>query len=482
MKLKHLFLSTLVACAFASCSDDDGPGEPVYQQIDSYLSIAATPDNKTITKGGAAVPGDPEQEAGASNEQTIESIRAVVFYCDAEGNPSELATIKKIDDPTVKADGSIEITDIKIKIAAQAAGDISTTVLKMFLLANIEVADNVTDYATFSTSYFEGIDKYDFNKVMKNNAANTEPTGKAYLPMSSTGLLVKGLVAGTDYNNWVEASDRVVKTVKNNDGTENKMGTNDKYTNAARIPLTRYVARVQLESLTADFGGNYENATFTLTQVSLANVSNASNYIENNSSLQHVEMNGDNYSREAFYRGFPENIERADYYLARGKYDKGVFSKIYGTINGKEVEDGIKFGVGGEKFVTFKDATDPENENKNEMAQFYVFEFQNIPMTADLPTESDVTLTPNDINTMLILTGLWDNGYIKEERSFRIPIRHSSEPNDYQVKRNYIYKVHATLTGEGTSNPDKNMLNAFVSFTIDVDKWLVIKQTETDVN
>lgn len=480
MKLKHLFLSTLIACAFASCSDDDGPGEPVYQQIDSYLSIAATPDNKTITKGGTAVPGDPEQEAGASNEQTIESIRAVVFYCDAEGNPSELATIKKIDDPTVNADGSIEISDIKIKVAAQAAGDISTTVLKMFLLANIEVADNVTDYATFSTSYFKGIDKYDFNKVMKNNDANTGPAGKAYLPMSSTGLLVKDLVAGTDYNNWVEASDQVVNTVKKNDGTEMKMGTEEKYTNAARIPLTRYVARVQLESLTADFGGNYENATFTLTQVSLANVSNASNYIEVNNSLQHVEMNGDNYSREAFYRGFPEKIERADYYLARGKYDKGVFSKIYGTINGKEVKGGIAFN--GKNSVTFKDATDPKSMNENEMAQFYVFEFQSIPMTADLSDESNVALTSNDINTMLILTGLWDNGYIKEERSFRIPIRHSSEPNDYQVKRNYIYKVHATLTGEGTSNPDKNMLNAFVSFTIDVDKWLVIKQTEEDVN
>lgn len=479
MKLKHLFLTALVVGSLASCSkDDDGPNEPVYQQIDSYLSITATPDNKTVTKGGTAEPGDPDREDGASNEQTINNISAVVFYCDAAGTPSELATIKKIDDPVVKEDGSIEIRDIKIKVAAQEAGNISTTVLKLFLLANIEVASNVTDYKTFSTSYFKGIDEYDFNKVMKSGTEAQE----VYLPMSSAGLVVKGLVAGTDYNNWVEANEKVVNTEKKENSTDELIkDTQNKYTNTARIPLTRYVARVQLESLTANFDGNYENATFTLTQVSLANVSNASKYIAlDNGSLQHVEMNGENYSREAFYRGFPVEINRADYYLARGKYDKNIFSKSYGTINEGTATNGIEFT--GKDAVTFKDKTDPKNDNTNEMAQFYVFEFQNIPMTADLPDESNVAVTANNINTMLIITGLWDNGYIKEERNFRIPIRHSNAENDYQIKRNYIYKVHATLTGEGTPNPDKNMLNANVSFSIEVQPWVVIKQIETDVN
>lgn len=478
MKLKHLFLTTLVVGLLASCSkDDDGPKEPVYQQIETYLSITATPDNKTITKSETAESED-QKESGAANEQAIKSIRAVVFYCDAQGNPSDLATIKEIDNPETRLDGSIEIRDIKIKVAAQEAGDISSTVLKLFLLANIEVANGVTDYKTFSTSYFKGIDQYDFNKVMANSGQGQ----KAYLPMSSEGLAVTGLVAGTDYNNWVEANNKVVNTEKKEGGIEHIRGESTVYTNNVRIPLTRYVARVQLESLTTDFGNNYENASFTLTQVSLANVSNASKYIatDENKSLQHVEMNGDNYNRDAFYRGFPEKIDRADYYLARGKYDESIFSKRYGTINEDRVENGISFS--GNKKVTFKDATDSKKSNDYEMAQFYVFEFQNIPMTQDLDSESKVSLTTNTIYTMLIVTGFWDNGYVKEERSFRIPIRHSNAENDYQVKRNYIYKVNATLTGEGTPNPDKNMLNAFVSFSIDVDKWGVIKQNENDVN
>lgn len=476
MKLKHLFLTALVVGALASCSkDDDGPKEPVYQQIDTYLSITATPDNKTITKSGTAESSG--NESGATNEQSIKNIRAVVFYCDADGNPSELATIKKIDDPQTGADGSIEIRDIKIKVAAQEAGEKSSTKLKLFLLANIEVADGVTNYSTFSTSYFKGIDQYDFNKVMAKSGQGQE----AYLPMSSDGLTVTGLIAGTDYNNWVEANNKVVNTEKKGNDTENIKGTDTPYNNTVRIPLTRYVARVQLESLAANFGNNYEDASFTLTQVSLANVSNASKYVADDATgLQHVEMTNGNYSREAFYRGFPEVIDRADYYLARGKYNEGIFSKRYGTINGGTVENGIV--LSGTNRITFKDATVTDTGTSNEMAQFYVFEFQNIPMTADLESESGVSLTSNNIYTMLIITGFWDNGYVKEERSFRIPIRHSNAENDYQVKRNYIYKVNATLTGEGTPNPDKNMLNAFVSFSIDVDKWSVITQNENDTN
>ena len=136
----------------------------------------------------------------------------------------------------------------------------------------------------------------------------------------------------------------------------------------------------------------------------------------------------------------------------------------------------------GMQSIQFDDQTTDDSEGTSPMAQFYVFEFNHISTTPDEGgVEMPSTATPN-INTMLIITGLWDNGPIKEERSFRIPIRHSNDSEDYQVKRNYIYKVHATLTGEGTNNPDKSMLNACVSFSVQVKPWKVIKQTETDIN
>ena len=85
------------------------------------------------------------------------------------------------------------------------------------------------------------------------------------------------------------------------------------------------------------------------------------------------------------------------------------------------------------------------------------------------------------IYTSLLLEGEWTNAGVQgSKRYFRIPIKHGA--NIYGVKRNYIYKVNATLTGEGTDNPDKSMLNTFVSFSISVQDWHVKKQIEDDVN
>ena len=199
--------------------------------------------------------------------------------------------------------------------------------------------------------------------------------------------------------------------------------------------------------------------------MSLANVSNYSLYVEQSGSLQPGDM-----LKDDFYRGFPETIERADYYLGKGQYAANALSKSY---------EGIALSSKKTSTITFNDQTTQKAEGTHDMAQFYAFEFQSVDVTPD--DKEDLPSTANTkINTMLIITGNWKNGPINEERSFRIPIRHSNE--DYQVKRNYIYKVHATLTGEGTANPDKNMLNACLSFSIDVQPWKVIKQTEDDVN
>ena len=462
MKLKHLFLSTLVACVFASCSDDDGPGEPVYQQIDSYLSISTTANTGIITKAGNVEEGNAE--VGDEKERKIHTLTAVVFYEDGK-----FAATKTVEDPKQDEKGNTEIKDIIVKVAAIEAGQISTTKLKVYLLANVSLnSSDIANHDAFLNAKFSDIANCSFDGVMGGES-------KQYIPMSSSELTVEGMIAGSAYNNWMEAGKtKPVLTSNPSDGGNYmkltqadgtyKPGT-ESYEVTNRISLVRYVARVQLESLTVDFDNNYDNAEFTLKKVSLANVSNSSLYVEQSGSLQPGDM-----PKNDFYRGFPKTIERADYYLANGQYAEDVLSKSY---------EGIVLSSKDFSTITFNDQTTKEAEGTHDMAQFYAFEFQNVDVTPD--DKEDLPSTANTkINTMLIITGYWKNGPINEERSFRIPIRHSNE--DYQVKRNYIYKVHATLTGEGTANPDKNMLNACLSFSIDVQPWKVIKQTEDDVN
>lgn len=473
MKFKHLFLTALVVGALASCSkDDDGPKEPVYQQIETSFSISTTSNGGTISKAEGTV-DDGKTETGADNERKIKTLTAVVFYDDGT-----FATSKTVTDPEQdQKDFSTSIDGIVVKVAAVEAGQVSETKLKVFLLANVEVPQAaLKDYDTFMKSSFSGIIDYSFDKIMN---------GESYLPMSSQMLEVTGLLAGTDYNNWVESSKETPKYTSNVEGKKGqvlvKQGETyvpggDVYKPEKRIPLTRYVARVQLESLEVGFGKYYENAQFTLTSVSVANASNSTLYTENDGSLQ---PDGLYKADKDFYRGYPEDIVREDYYLARSQYVPNVFSKVYGNIADGAVSNGIPMGKDGALSVQFTDKTTSKAEG-TEMAQFYVFEFRHVEVTSDKPEEPLPSSANQNINTMLIITGFWDNGPIKEERSFRIPIRHSG--SDYLVKRNYIYKVNATLTGEGTNNPDKNMLNAFVSFNIEVEPWKVIIQDEEDVN
>lgn len=494
MKLKHLFLSTLVACAFASCSDDDGPGEPVYQQIDSYLSISATSNNKSLTKASTVEEGDPKTEPGAKSERAISKLTAIVFYDNGDADYT-YAAHKVENSPVQDENGYTSIEKIPVKVAATEAGAISTTKLKVVILANVDVPQEaMKTYNTLASSSFSGITNYSFEEVMKNQ--DSGDGNKQYIPMSSSLLDVTDVVAGSDFNNWVEANDESFSVTRTtNDGkvlkgSPSEGGVYNKDTDATtadysatvdkRIPLVRYVARVQLEQLTADFGENYDKAKFTLTQVSLANVSNYSLFA--GSSLQPENLATSYSDKEdggkVFYRGYPKTIDRADYYLARSVQSPAL-TKIYGTIADNTVLNGLSLNDGDE--LTFKDGTTLKPESENEMAQFYAFEFKSLDVTSDEGKQLEGAYSPN-INTMLIITGLWENGPVKEVRSFRIPVRHTDGADGLGVKRNYIYKIYATLTGEGTNNPDKSMLNACLSFSIDVQPWNVIKQTEDDVN
>ena len=124
------------------------------------------------------------------------------------------------------------------------------------------------------------------------------------------------------------------------------------------------------------------------------------------------------------------------------------------------------------------------------MPQFYVFEMKgNKSMLPDPTNTSD---SPSgEIQTMLILRGNWypngkteglGNDVVKRDRYYRIPIKQDATSGVIGVQRNTIYKIYATITGEGSKDPDTSELNACISFSIKVEPWKVIMQTEDDVN
>lgn len=464
MKFKHLLLASLAVCAFASCSDDNAPKEIEYKDFDAQFSISAVPMNE-ITK--ASTVEDGSDETGTVNEQFVKTLTAYVFN-SVDGSYAGMGTATATGNDPVD-----RVENILVKVKAEKAGDISTSSkFKVVLLANVKLESTPTNLSDLT--FFTGIGNYSFEGVKG---------GTEYLPMGSSVFEIKNLAAGLEYNNWIKGSsieytkkDSGNKLTPSNGSVANVAeGDEYKILDADRIALTRYVARVQLESLSAEFTNGNENAEFKLTRVHLANVSNASKYYGDD--FQYVIGGADGAGvydqKNAFMRG-NFDFDRVDYYLAAGERLSSL-TKVYTDENIIiKNNETIKFND-----ATISDSKKTLSEKAPEMAQLYAFELDGFKIGKDNGTKAEGETA--DIYTSLVLEGEWTNAGVQGvKRYFRIPIKHTTDT--YGVKRNYIYKVNATLTGEGTDNPDKSMLNAFVSFSISVQDWHVKKQVEDDVN
>lgn len=95
---------------------------------------------------------------------------------------------------------------------------------------------------------------------------------------------------------------------------------------------------------------------------------------------------------------------------------------------------------------------------------------------------------PEDVDhkTALLISGKFIRNLnapdVKETRNFRVFLDDPKDSERPMVKRNHIYKLNVTITGEGSSNEDKIELNAHVSAEITVANWSIIEQTEEDAN
>ncbi len=233
-----------------------------------------------------------------------------------------------------------------------------------------------------------------------------------------------------------------------------------------------------------------------MTHVYIANASNTS-LIYADATKPYSLDNATAYSHGCSY-------ERDDYFLVNGTkniaslawtMDAGVDIKMTGHSHSSNLNGDGSINYNGSSWFSFDDQTiSGDGYGRKEMPQFYVFEMKgDKPMLAD---DLNKGASPSgNIQTMLILRGNWypngktngktngqSNDVVKKDRYYRIPIKQDATSGIIGVQRNTIYKIYATITGEGSKDPDTSELNACISFSIKVEPWTVITQTETDVN
>lgn len=202
MKLRHLLLASFAACAFASCSDDSSNGieipEENYQMIDANVSLTATALDGIQTK--------VTTEVGSGNEQFIKSLTAYLFYADNDDDATndKFAAMKTVD--AASGSGRLRtIEDIVVKVKATAAGEVSSTQLKVVIFANTALDKTPSTWGDITNGELSNI--VSFADVHTSNQAT-------YVPMFSQIVTIGGLVAGTDYDNWVIANGQSVKNTK----------------------------------------------------------------------------------------------------------------------------------------------------------------------------------------------------------------------------------------------------------------------------
>lgn len=442
MKLRSLFLSTLVVCAFASCSKDgDGIEVPV-EPVDASISFAAT------TLAQTKAEEDAEKK---NNEAFINELHAFIFKVPKEETDEAkmlLVGEKKVSSSDNEGNSVTTINHIIIKVTPDIKDQTkaSTDIFKVVLVANPGVSLNPKNLAELKGA------------TLTKSIAEYPYVDSPYLPMVSDVIEITGIVpiikdaegTTTHNENWIDGTGRVVVD-KIKEENISKPAT------AGTIPLTRLVARVQVESIVSRIHEAYEGSSFELTNLSLVNVRPLATMEDgiNSGDYEYVKgFESENYVEYVdggwIYPGFTGNNLSEQYKIALSKVITGVTFSV----------DNVRW-------------TPNEGTEK-----FYSYAFPNVS-----PNTDDIAADIKDYYyTALLITGKFKRNATAEEevKNFRVILKDGTE--DPQVKRNNVYKLTVTLTGEGSSNEDKIEMNAHVSTEIEVAKWFVVKQDETDVN
>ena len=223
---------------------------------------------------------------------------------------------------------------------------------------------------------------------------------------------------------------------------------------ATKVIMTRSIARVQLVSLKADFSAlesDGKTIRFDVTSVFLANV-------RANASVMGEENTG-----ASFYRGAPESFDEHQFLIA---LNSTVDEALVATYSDRSLTTAGN-ALTGWDFDKYINANSPES-------------IMGIPFTAN----GDGSYSKEEggaYQTRLIIAGnYYDGNQSKGTRYFHIPLKLVGDAGN--VASNKFFKVSATITGEGSPNPDEILENACINFSIEVAPWNVVEQTEDDTN
>ena len=427
MKLRNLFLASLAVCTMASCSkDDDGISGP--QEVDAYLSFASTTD--VMTKASI----DGGTDAGTDKEAKIQSLTAYVFD---ESGKYVISKHVSLPDGTTESsgedfdakDGSITtIKAIHVKVAKPTgSATISATKFQVLLLANMnELAP--ADLDALKNEKTAAITT--FNEI-----------GKSYLPMHSDVLTVTGLTpvkeetdgTKTHHLNLYKDNSSCVVSDTPTDGTHVTTVPNG----VGKVTMTRSISRVQFTSLKSNFTAQYAGVTFEIDSIYLANVRN------------NATVMGEENTEAYYFRGGP-----VEFAVIQGLIDPEAtvdasFAKRYETplVLPNESGELNATALGFDKYI---------NANQPEYAE-------------------------RGYLTRLLITGtLMDGDRELGKKYFHIPLKLVDDAGN--VASNRFFKISATITGEGSPNPDEILENACINFNIEVADWEVVNQTEEDTN
>lgn len=448
MKLRNLFLASLAVCTMASCSkDDDGISGP--QEVDAYLSFASTTD--VMTKASAA--GD--DDAGNGKEAKIQSLTAYVFdtstdnkyviskHVSLEGSGEEGEDYNVAGEDEDKSITSIKAIHVKVAKPATDGGDSSTT-FKVVLLANTEYYNDVTKLADLKGKTTQDI-----------TSLNAKEVGSSYLPMHSPELTVGGLKPSSDtkhFMNWYNGASSCTSVLATGKGDHKG---DDPTTGVTKVTMTRSIARVQLVSLNANFSA-LESAgktiKFDVTSVFLANV------------RVNASVMGEENTEAAFYRGAPESFDEVQFLIALNS----------------TVDEELKAAYSDKSLTTAGDPLTNWNFDKYINANSPA-SIKGIPFTANGNGTYAKGEGDGAYQTRLIIAGnYYDGNQNKGTRYFHIPLKLVGDVGN--VASNKFFKISATITGEGSPNPDEILENACINFNIEVDDWKVVNQTEEDTN
>lgn len=364
---------------------------------------------------------ETSKEKGELKEQVVNTLTAYLFTNDdaAKYVIHKTVTVDDADAVTTMIGEEKSITAIKgIHVKVEAPAETGGTSATKFKVVLLANATLGAVADLAALNEKETVDITTFTTI-----------GGHYLPMHSNkdGLLVAGIKPydpeSQHLQNWYAAGTCVTQTVANDAEVTIPTG-------AGEIVMYRSIARVQIESLNTAFTGQYSNATFNVDSIYLANVRATATVM------------GEENSDASYYRGAPETFE-----VIQGLIDptenavKDGYLKIYPeglSLSSNAVTTGIDFS----KYIY-----------ANKQASSY--------------------------QTRLILAGDIIVDGVSRHKYFHIPLADAAGEN---VVSNKIYKITATITGEGNDKPDEILDNACINFKITVEKWTVVDQNEGDLN